>query len=41
MIFITNLINWMQKLYKKMYTIIELKSINKIIELKIYQLQYW
>ena len=31
----------MQKLYKKMYTIIELKSINKIIELKIYQLQYW
>ena len=34
----------MQKLYKKnvsIDTIIELKSINKIIELKIYQLQYW
>ena len=39
MIFITNLINWMQKLYKEnvsIDTIIELKSINKIIELKIY-----
>ena len=39
MIFITNLINWMQKLYKEnvsIDTIIELKSINTIIELKIY-----
>ena len=40
MIFITNLINWMQKLYEKnavsIDNIIELKSINKIIEFKIY-----
>ena len=39
MIIIINLINWMQKLYKKnisIDTIIELKSIDKIIELKIY-----